>query len=125
MRDHLPYGDTLADQATGQEQEAKQVLARLDKLGTGDAEFEELLGTFIGAARARIEFEETAVWPRLRTALNTERAAELGPRSPRARRPLPPSRTRTRRPRPARSRRPGPAVAAADKARDAMTGCGD
>ena len=27
VRDHLPDGDTLADQATGQEQEAKEVLA--------------------------------------------------------------------------------------------------
>jgi hypothetical protein len=78
VRDHLPDGDTLADQATGQEQEAKQVLARLDKLGAGDAEFEELLGTFTRAAREHIVFEETAVWPRLRTALNAERAAELG-----------------------------------------------
>jgi hypothetical protein len=56
VRDHLPDGDALADQATGQEQEAKQVLARLDKLGAGDAEFEELLGTFIGAAREHIAF---------------------------------------------------------------------
>jgi len=78
VRDHLPDGDTLADRATGQEQEAKEVLAKLDKLDVGDAEFEKLLGTFIGAAREHIQFEETAVWPGLRTALNTERAAELG-----------------------------------------------
>ena len=73
-----PDGDTLADQATGQEQEAKEVLAKLDKLDAGDAEFEKLLGTFIGAAREHIQFEEAAVWPELRTALNTERAAEVG-----------------------------------------------
>ncbi len=54
VRDHLPDGDTLADQATGQEQEAKEVLAKLDKLDAGDAEFEKLLGTFIGAAREHI-----------------------------------------------------------------------
>jgi hypothetical protein len=78
VRDHLPDGDALAGQATGQEQEARQVLARLDKLDAGDAEFEKLLGTFTGAAREHIEFEETRVWPGLRTALNTERAAELG-----------------------------------------------
>ena len=52
--------------------------AELDKHNTSDAEFEKLLGTFIGAAREHIQFEETAVWPGLRTALNTERAAELG-----------------------------------------------
>jgi hypothetical protein len=45
---------------------------------TEDAEFEKLLSTFIGAAREHLEFEETRVWPELRTARNTERAAELG-----------------------------------------------
>lgn len=45
---------------------------------TEDAEFEKLLSTFIGAAREHIEFEETRVWPELRTARNTERAADLG-----------------------------------------------
>jgi hypothetical protein len=125
VRDHLPDGDTLADQATGQEQEAKQVLARLDKLGAGDAEFEELLGTFIGAAREHIEFEETAVWPRLRTALNTERAAELGAQIAEGKKTAP------TRPHPHTPPSPGalktarPAVAAADKVRDAMTGRGD
>jgi hypothetical protein len=36
VREHLPAGDTLADEATGQEQEAKQVLADLDKLDRVD-----------------------------------------------------------------------------------------
>jgi hypothetical protein len=54
VRDHLPDGDTLADRATGPEQEAKEILAKLDKLDADDAEFEKLLGTFIGAAREHI-----------------------------------------------------------------------
>ena len=37
VREHRPAGDTLADEATGQEQEAKEVLARLDKLQAGAA----------------------------------------------------------------------------------------
>src|SRR5579863_10055299 len=56
LRDHLPDGDTLADQATGQEQKAKEVLAKLDG---DDVEFEKLLGAFTGAAREHIQFEET------------------------------------------------------------------
>jgi hypothetical protein len=52
VRNHLPDGDTLAYQATGQEQEVKEVLARLDKLDDADPEFEKLLGRFIGAAGA-------------------------------------------------------------------------
>ena len=59
VREHLAAGNTLADTATGQEQDAKQVLAELDKLQAGDAEFEKLLGKFIADARVHIAFEET------------------------------------------------------------------
>jgi hypothetical protein len=69
VRDRLPDGGRLADEATGQEQEAKQVLARLDKSGADDPEFERLLGQFIAAGREHIAFEETRVWPGLRSAL--------------------------------------------------------
>src|SRR3954453_8107981 len=54
VREHLSAGDTLADEATGQEQEAKQVLTDLDKLDASDADFEELLATFTVAARQHI-----------------------------------------------------------------------
>ena len=36
VREHHPAGNTLADEATGQEQEAKEVLAKLDKLQASD-----------------------------------------------------------------------------------------
>ena len=72
VRDRLESGSTLADEATGQEQDAKQVLARLDKLGPEDGEFEQLLAMFIADARAHIEFEESQVWPLMRTALPAE-----------------------------------------------------
>src|SRR5580693_6882749 len=46
VREHLANGNTLADEATGQEQEAKEVLSKLDKLDADDPEFEKLLGAF-------------------------------------------------------------------------------
>src|SRR6201981_1245680 len=49
VRKHLPDGDKLAGRAIGQEQEGKEVLARLDKLGADDPEFEALLSQFIKA----------------------------------------------------------------------------
>src|SRR5207245_10933144 len=76
--DHIQSRNALADEATGKEQAAKQLLTGLDKLGSGDAEFERLLGKFIMDAREHIEFEETQVWPLLRTALPAETAAEIG-----------------------------------------------
>ncbi|HEY2267165.1 MAG TPA: hemerythrin domain-containing protein, partial [Streptosporangiaceae bacterium] len=78
VRDRLESGSTLADEATGQEQDAKQVLADLDKLDADDADFERLLGKFIVDARQHIEFEESQVWPLMRTALPADVSAELG-----------------------------------------------
>ncbi len=124
VREHLSAGDTLADEATTQEQEAKHVLAELDKLDASDMRFEELLGTFIGAAREHIAFEQDQVWPAMRSALSAEVAGELGtkiaegkktaPTRPHPHTPASPSVLKTA----------GPAVAAADKARDAATGRG-
>jgi hypothetical protein len=124
VREHHPAGDTLADEATAQEQEAKHVLADLDKLDASESRFEELLGTFTGAAREHIAFEETRVWPGLRSALPAQVADELGtkiadgkktaPTRPHPHTPAAPSVLKTA----------GPAVAAADKARDAATGRG-
>ena len=124
VRDHLPNGNTLADQATEQEQEAKEVLAKLDKLDASDAEFEQLLGGFIGAARVHIAFEETQVWPSLRSALNTERAAELGTQIAEGKKTAPTRPHPHTPPSPGVLKAAGPAAAVADKARDAVTGRG-
>ena len=124
VRDHLPNGNTLADQATEQEQEAKEVLAKLDKLDASDAEFEQLLGSFIGAARVHIAFEETQVWSSLRTALNTERAAELGTQIAEGKKTAPTRPHPHTPPSPGVLKAAGPAAAVADKARDAVTGRG-
>ena len=108
VREHLQAGDTLADEATGQEQEAKQVLAELDKLEAGDAEFEELLGKFtVDGPRAHRVRGDAGV-AGLRSALPADDRGRAGrPRSPKARRPRPRGRIRTRRLRRACSRRRG------------------
>ena len=54
VRDKLSDGDQLADTATGQEQEGKEVLAELDELEADEPESEELVGTFLAAGRAHI-----------------------------------------------------------------------
>jgi hemerythrin-like domain-containing protein len=125
VRDHLPNGGTLADEAIGQEQEAKEVLAKLDKLDASEAEFDKLLVTFIAAAREHIEFEETQVWPGLRKALTAERAAELGTQIAEGKKTAPTRPHPHTPPAPGVLKAAGPAAAAADKARDAVTGRGD
>ena len=78
VRARLGDGDQLADEAISQEIEAKEVLAKIDKLEASDPEFDQLIGEFIPAGRQHIEFEETRVWPGLRQALSRAEAQELG-----------------------------------------------
>lgn len=124
VRQELPDGDRLADEATGQEQDAKEILDKLDKADASDPEFEPLLATFTTAARQHIEFEEDEVWPALRAALTKEMADELGVKVAEAKKAAP------TRPHPHVPASPivqktaGPAAAVADVARDAATGRG-
>jgi hemerythrin-like domain-containing protein len=125
VRDHLESGNTLADEATGQEQDAKQVLASLDKLSPSEAEFEQLLAKFVVDAREHIEFEETQVWPLMRTALPAETSAELGKKIAEGKKSAPTRPHPHTPPSPGALKTAGPVAAAADKARDAVTGRGD
>jgi hypothetical protein len=124
VREHLTAGNTLADEATGQEQEAKQVLADLDKLDASDADFEKLLAKFTVAARQHIQFEETQVWPGLRAALTAETAAELGTRIADGKSSAPTRPHPHTPPTPGALKTAGPVAAATDKVRDTITGRG-
>jgi hemerythrin-like domain-containing protein len=122
VRKHLEDGDDLANQAQDQEQEGKVVLDKLDKLAPEDEEFEAQLAQFTQAARAHIAFEETSVWPYLRAAMTAADSDDLGgklaagkktaPTRPHPKTPASPGVLKTA----------GPAVAAADRVRDAATG---
>jgi hemerythrin superfamily protein len=124
VRSRLANGNELADEAISQESEAKQILAQLDKLDSDGEEFERLLAAFIPAALQHIDFEETRVWPGLRQALTADEAEDLGeklekaedhgPTRPHPHTPASPGVLKTA----------GPAVAALDKLRDAVTGRG-
>lgn len=124
VRERLPNGSDLADTAIAQEQEAKEALARLDKLDAGTEEFDRLIEAFIPAARRHIEFEEARVWPAMRSALSSAEAQELGDKLSKAKERGP------TRPHPHTPASPGvlktagPAVAAMDKLRDAVAGRG-
>lgn len=124
VRDRISDGDQLADHAIRQEGEAKEVLARLDKLVPNDPEFEDLLAKFIPAAREHISYEENQVWPPLRQALSTAEAAELGQKLTDAKKTAP-TRPHPRTPAsPGFLKTAGPAIAATDMLRDAATGRG-
>jgi hemerythrin-like domain-containing protein len=124
VREHVRGGDRLADTGIDQEQRAKKLLDRLDRYGAPDDEFEKLLATFIADAREHIAFEETRVWPELRKTISAAHARELGAKLEQAKKLAP------TRPHPGTPPRPGvlkataPAVAMADRLRDAISGRG-
>jgi hemerythrin-like domain-containing protein len=97
VREHLPNGDELAVTAIGQEQEGKEVLDLLDKLGAGMPEFEDAVATFTKAAREHIHFEEDTVWPGLARVLSAQDAADLGRKLEEGKKTAPTRPTRARR----------------------------
>jgi hypothetical protein len=78
VREHVPGGDPLADRGICAELEIAALMAGLDKLDASQPEFEDLLSQFTQAGREHFDFEERQVWPRLRSALAPQAAAELG-----------------------------------------------
>ena len=124
VRDRLPDGDRLADTATGQEQEGKRVLDRLDNLNADQPEFEELVYQFINAGREHIAYEEAEVWPLLRGTLTEEEAASIGDKIAAGKKTAPTRPHPNTPPSPGVLKGAGPAVAAADRLRDAASGRG-
>ena len=125
VRDRLPRGDQLAGHAVNQETDAKEVLARLDKLSPGQGEFEKLLSKYIPAAREHISYEEEVVWPALQEALTAAEADELGKNIAIAKEIAPTRPHPHIPPQPGVLKTAGPAVAAADKVRDELSHRGD
>jgi hemerythrin-like domain-containing protein len=121
----LPDGERLASTATQQEQEGKEILDRLDKLDASETEFEQLVSAFIAAGRTHIDYEESEVWPLLRTTLTAQQADYLGERLQTAKKTAPTRPHPHTPPSPGVLKTGGPAVAAADRLRDAATGRGE
>jgi hemerythrin superfamily protein len=121
VRDLSSGGDQLADEGTNQEQVAKVVLDRLDKLDPADDDFEELVTAIVRDGRAHIAFEEERVWPRLRETLSPDGAESLGVQLMRGK-DLAPTRPHPEvPPRPGVLKAGAPAVALTDRLRDAIT----
>jgi hemerythrin-like domain-containing protein len=125
VRDRLADGNRLADHAIAQETDGKNLLARLEKLSPGDAEFEGLLSRYIPAAREHIGYEENVVWPALQQVLTAAEAEELGKDIAIAKEIAPTRPHPHIPPQPGVLKTAGPAVAAADKVRDELSGRGD
>lgn len=136
VRERVPDGNLLADQAATREQHAKKIRASLRKLSATDDEFDRLLIQYARDGRAHISYQETQVWPQLRQVLSQdeaddlarklEQAAEKRPRRPAARRRVQQTATPRRGQQGARipviPRTTGAAVTAADTLHSILTG---
>jgi hemerythrin-like domain-containing protein len=124
VRDALPDGDTLAQHATDQEQEAKHLLQELEWQRPGQAEFEKLVETFISSARRHIGYEQDEVWPALQAALSQEQLVELGEQMAEAKQSAPTRPHPHTPPNPGVQKTVGAAAAKVDSARDSVMGRG-
>ncbi|MCW2902337.1 MAG: hemerythrin cation binding protein [Streptosporangiaceae bacterium] len=122
VRDKVPDGDQLADKAIEQEQQAKHILNDLLDVEPGDPKFEELVLRFIPEGREHITYEENRVWPELQKVLSPEEGDELGDKLEKGKKIAPTRPHPHIPPRPGILKATGPAVAAADKAVDKITG---
>jgi hemerythrin-like domain-containing protein len=122
VRRRLPGGNSLAEQAIEQETQAKQMLNELGKLRGPEPEFDALISSFVPACRAHIDFEETRVWPGLRTVLTPEESQELGRKIAKAKEHGPTRPHPRTPPTPAVLATVGSAVAVVDRLRDAVAG---
>jgi hemerythrin-like domain-containing protein len=122
VRQRLPDGNDLADQAIEQERVAKQMLNELGKLAGPQHEFDAVVDTLIPTCRAHIEFEEARVWPGLRKVLSPDESQELGKKITKAKAHGPTRPHPRTPPTPAVLATVGPAVAVIDKLRDAVVG---
>jgi hypothetical protein len=124
VREQGAEGNRVADRAISQEQDAKQVLAELDKLDAGDQQFERLLTGFTADAREHIAFEEEQAWPVLRAGISAEQAREIGEKLIKGKQSAPTRPHPHTPPNEGVLKAAGPAASAADKLRDAATGRG-
>jgi hemerythrin superfamily protein len=78
MRQALPDGDRLVEEALQEHQEAKEVLAALDRKGPDEADFEPTVDSLIKDVRHHVQEEEGELLPKLQSALSQDRLEDLG-----------------------------------------------
>ena len=120
IREKVPGGDELADHAIEEHQQAKELLAQIDRSDGDATERRSLLARLTREVRSHVEEEEAELFPKLQAAFGPEEQQEMGQAMAEAKKMAP------TRPHPnAPSTPPGNVVAGAaaavvDKARDAL-----
>ncbi len=122
VRQQISGGDGLAEHSLEEHQEAKELLAALDKGGADDPQALQLVSQLIASVREHVQEEEGQIFPQLRSAMATETLITMGEALEKAKAMAP------TRPHPKAPSTPpgniiaGTAAAVVDKARDAVSG---
>ena len=124
IRDVLPDGDQLADEALDEHQEVKETLAELEKMGPSEAGFDLRVRRLIQDVRHHASEEEAEMFPKLSSAVPKARLNEMGTRMEKAK-SIAPTRPHPRAPNtPPGNLVAGPMAAVIDRARDVASGRG-
>ncbi len=121
IRDSVPGGQDLVDEAIREHGEVKEVLTALDGMSPDDPALDERVRALIDDVTHHVEEEERELFPKLRDAVDPERLDEMGDRMERAKGIAP------TRPHPHAPSHPpgnvvaGPAAGMVDRARDAAS----
>lgn len=122
IRDEVPDGESLHQEALQEHEEVKNVLADLDGVAPDDSGFDGKVTSLIKDVRHHVEEEESELFPRLREAISAERLHQMGEAMDKAKKTAP------TRPHPKAPSTPpgnvvaGPVAAVVDRARDAARG---
>ena len=78
LRNAVPDGDQLADEAVHEHVEIKQTLNDLDSMTASDEAFDAKMRELMAEVRHHVGDEEGDVFPKIRAALDAERLDDLG-----------------------------------------------
>ncbi|MGZ8577964.1 MAG: hemerythrin domain-containing protein [Actinomycetota bacterium] len=122
IKEALPDGEALAEEALQEHQDAKEVLAELDRMDAGDAGFDPKVRSLIADVRHHVEEEETELLPRFASAVPAEQLEQLGGLMKRAK-AIAPTRPHPHAPStPPGNLVAGPLAAVVDRVRDTVSG---
>ncbi|MGV0721076.1 hemerythrin domain-containing protein [Mycolicibacterium elephantis] len=118
----LPDGDELVEHEIEEHSQAEEIMKDIEKAGTEDSKYDELVRKLIADIRHHIKDEEEDLLPQLRTVCPGDELRELSEKFHRAKKMAP------TRPHPSAPDRPpankilGPGAGLVDRLRDALTG---
>jgi hypothetical protein len=78
LRAKVDGGDAMADEAIDEHQQAKRLLADLEKLDAGSADHTKAMDELIATVRHHVEEEEGDVLPKLRDAVDASTLDKMG-----------------------------------------------